>query len=132
MVDTPLVTTISKDKECVTLVNTFFTSGPQEQDQLVKILTDLAEEAMKHQAGFISSNIHRSYDGSTVMSYVQWRSTEHWRAAFQKPEAQKHVKHLIERYKREVAWYQVIHISQAADSIPNSPVSKDMCDFKSG
>jgi len=121
MVDTPLVTTISKDKECVTLVNTFFTSGSGDQDELIKVLVDATEEIMKHQPGFISANIHRSYDGNAVTNYVQWRSTEHWRAAFQKQEVREHIK-ITEKYERKMGLYQVIHVSHAVDSALNDAV----------
>jgi quinol monooxygenase YgiN len=112
MTEAPSAITI--DKECVTLTNTFFTSGFREQDEIIRILTDLTE-VMRHQPGFISAITHRSYDGSTIMDYVQWRSIEHWKAALPIPEAQKHVKLLIEKCRRQVIWYQVTHISQAAN-----------------
>ena len=38
MEDVQLATTISKEEECVILINTFFTSGPQDQDEVIKIL----------------------------------------------------------------------------------------------
>src|SRR5215469_11760309 len=79
-----MVVTISKEKECVTLINTFFTSGSEDQDEVVKVLIDVTEEVMRHQPGFISTSIHRSYDGSTVTNYAQWRSSEDWNAALQK------------------------------------------------
>lgn len=117
MADIPPAITI--DKECVTLTNTFFTAGPQEQDEIIRILTDLTE-VMRHQPGFISAVTHRSCDGSAVMDYVQWRSVEHWKAALPMSEAQKHVKLLIEKCRRQVIWYQITHIAQSAESAANS------------
>lgn len=115
MEDVQLATTISKEEECVILINTFFTSGPQDQDEVIKILIDLTEEAMKHQPGFISANIHRSYDGSAVLNYAQWRSAEHWKTAMQKPEIQEHTK-LVQKYTKKPLLYQVVHVTNAVDS----------------
>jgi quinol monooxygenase YgiN len=112
MTNVPLVTTISKEQECVTLVNTFFTPEPQDQDEVIKVLTDLTKEVMRYQPGFISANIHRSQDGSTVLNYAQWRSTEHWKAAIQKPEIQEHTK-LVQKYTKKPTLYQVVYVSHA-------------------
>lgn len=104
--------TISKEKECVTLINTFFTSGSSDQDEVVKVLIDVTEEVMRHQPGFISTSIHRSYDGSAVTNYAQWRSSEDWNAALQK--AREHLQ-LLTKYTRKPALYEVIYIMHAAD-----------------
>jgi quinol monooxygenase YgiN len=122
MSDAPLITTISQGEKCVTLINVFFTSGPEDQDKLIKIAIDATEEVMRYQPGFISANFHRSYDGSAVVNYAQWRSTEHWSAALQKPEVQEHIKIIKEHYKMKAALYQVVHISHAADPTTDDPV----------
>ncbi len=122
MADVLLVTTISKEQECVTLINTFFTNGREDQDKLIKILVDATEEVMKYQPGFITANFHRSYDGSAVTNYAQWRSIEDWKAAMQKSEVQEHIKITMENYERKRALYQVVHISHAADSVASDGV----------
>jgi quinol monooxygenase YgiN len=122
MADAPLVTTISEGKECVTLINTFFTSGPEDQDKLIKIIINAAEEVMRYQPGFISANLHRSYDGSAVTNYAQWRSTEHWSAALQNPEVQEHIKIIKEHYKMKTALYQIVYISHSANTISKNLV----------
>jgi quinol monooxygenase YgiN len=123
MADIPLVTTISKEQDCVTLINTFFTNGHEDQDKLIKILVDATEEVMRYQPGFITANFHRSYDGSAVTNYAQWHSTEHWKVVMQKPEVQEHIKITKENYERKTALYQVMHISHAVDSTICDPIS---------
>ena len=121
MADASLITTISEAKECVTLINTCFTAGSQDQDEVVKLLIDTGEEVMRHQPGFISANIHQSYDGSAITNYVQWRSSEHLDAALQKSEVQEHII-LFRRRKSKTALYQVIYVLHASDSIANNSV----------
>ena len=118
MSDAPLITTISEDKECVTLINTYLASGHEDQDKLIKIIIDATEKVMRYQPGFISANIHRSYDGSAVTNYVQWRSSEHWSAALQRPEVQEHINIIKERYTMKWAFYDVAYISHTVD--PNT------------
>jgi heme-degrading monooxygenase HmoA len=46
---------------------------------------------MKHQPGFISANIHKSFDGTRVVNYAQWRSREDFEAMRRNPEAGSHM-----------------------------------------
>lgn len=120
MPDAGLITTISEDNECVTLINTFLTSGPEEQDEVIKVLTDLTEKAMRHQPGFISANIHRSLDGSAVLNYAQWRTVDHWKVAMQQPEIQEHLK-LVQKYTKKPMLYQVVYVSHGSDVAISDP-----------
>ena len=67
--------TIAKDNEVVTLINVF-TVAPEDQQRLVDVLADATRAVMRKQPGFVSTNIHRSLDGTRVTNYAQWRSTE--------------------------------------------------------
>ena len=57
----------------VVIINTFHVAPAQAED-LVAALTRVAKEAMRGAAGFISTNLHVSEDGTRVVNYSQWRS----------------------------------------------------------
>lgn len=81
---------IQKDPKIFTLINVF-TVAPRSQDRLVAVLTEATEKSMRHQPGFISASIHRSRDGSRVVNYAQWRSSEDFEAMRSNPEAAAHM-----------------------------------------
>jgi hypothetical protein len=57
--------TIAKDRDLVTLINVF-TVAPEDQQRLVDVLVDATQAVMRNQQGFISANIHSSFDGRRV------------------------------------------------------------------
>ncbi len=59
---------------------------PGDQDQLVKLMSEQAEQIMSKQPGFISINIHKSLDGTRVVNYVQWTTKELLDAAHATPQ----------------------------------------------
>jgi quinol monooxygenase YgiN len=82
--------TIAKDKDVVTLINVF-TVAPEDQQRLVDVLVDATQTVMRKQPGFISANIHRSLDGTTVTNYAQWRRPEAFEAMLRDREAAEHM-----------------------------------------
>jgi quinol monooxygenase YgiN len=74
----------------VTLINVF-TVDPLEQQRLVDVLVDATQAVMRKQPGFVSANIHRSFDGTRVTNYAQWRSREAFEAMIQNQEAAEHM-----------------------------------------
>jgi quinol monooxygenase YgiN len=83
--------TISTGTSPITLINVF-TVEPSKQDELVQLLSDATEKAMKRLPGFVSANIHKSLDGTRVVNYAQWRSKEDFEAMLKNPEAAPHMK----------------------------------------
>ncbi|MDQ2974447.1 MAG: antibiotic biosynthesis monooxygenase [Acidobacteriota bacterium] len=84
------MTTISKENEVVTPINVF-TVRPENQQQLVDLLIEATKKTMRHLPGFVSANIHKSFDGTKVVNYAQWRSVEDFLAIKQNPEARPHM-----------------------------------------
>lgn len=82
--------TIEAGRDILTLVNVF-TVRPERQQQLIDLLAD-ATRTMKQLPGFVSANLHKSYDGKYVVNYVQWRSREDYEAMLHNPEATPHMK----------------------------------------
>ena len=85
------MTIIRAGAPVVTLINVF-TVKPERQLHLVDVLVDATEAVMWHQPGFISANIHRSFDGQRVTNYAQWRTREDFEAMLRNPEAQAHMR----------------------------------------
>jgi heme-degrading monooxygenase HmoA len=82
--------TIQKDRDIVTLINVF-TVKPGHQQQLVEVLIEATKQTMKDMPGFISANIHKSFDGTRVVNYAQWRSREDFQAMTRNPKARPHM-----------------------------------------
>ncbi len=84
------MTTIRVGTPLVTLINVFSVK-PERQQELIDLLVEATEAVMQYQPGFISANIHRSFDGQRVTNYAQWRSREDFEAMLRKPEARVHM-----------------------------------------
>ncbi len=100
------MTTISKDNKVVTLVNVF-TVEPENQQKLVDLLAEATEKTIKNASGFVSVNIHKSLDGVRVVNYAQWKSREDIEAMSKNPEAQAHMKPIMEIAKADFHLYEV-------------------------
>jgi quinol monooxygenase YgiN len=81
---------ITKGNPVVTLVNVF-TVAAENQQRLIDLLIQATEQTMKHLPGFVSASIHRSFDGTKVVNYAQWRSRADFDAMRQNPQAQPHM-----------------------------------------
>jgi quinol monooxygenase YgiN len=67
--------TITKTNTVLTLINVF-TVVPDKQQELIMLLTRATDLSVRHVPGFISASLHRSFDGTKVTMYAQWRSIE--------------------------------------------------------
>jgi quinol monooxygenase YgiN len=84
------VTTIELGASVFTLVNVF-TCEPEKQKRLVAVLIEATEKNIKLMPGFISANIHRSFDGKRVVNYAQWKDKESFEAMRKDPRAIPHM-----------------------------------------
>lgn len=66
---------IQQNNNFVTQIN-LIKVEPENQQQLLELMMEQAETVMAKQPGFISSNIHKSVDGTRVVNYVQWSSQD--------------------------------------------------------
>lgn len=84
------MTTIQQGTDVFTLINVF-TVTPDNQQKVIDMLVEAGEKAMRKLPGFISSNLHKSFDGRAVVNYVQWRSQADFEAMQQNPLATPHM-----------------------------------------
>lgn len=102
-------TQIRVDPSVVTLINVF-TVEPDHQDLLVHLLEQATEDVMRHRPGFVSANIHRGLDGSTVANYAQWASRADFEAMLADPVAREHMHAITEMAESRPALYEVASV----------------------
>src|SRR3984893_3471877 len=82
--------TIRAGAEIFTMVNVF-SVAPDRQQELAHVLIEATEHTMRHLPGFISANIHTSFDGRHVVNYAQWRSRDAFESMLRNPAARPHM-----------------------------------------
>ena len=105
------MTEIIKGASPVTLINVF-TVAPQKADELVRLLDEATDKVMKRQPGFVSANIHRSFSGTHVTNYAQWRSKEDFEAMQRNPECEEHMmaaSRLADKFEPELYAVASVH-----------------------
>jgi quinol monooxygenase YgiN len=85
--------TIDAESAVVTLINVYEVA-PERQAELTQLLSEVTENVMRHQPGFLSVNIHSSFDGARVVNYAQWASKADFDRMLKSPEAQAQMKRL--------------------------------------
>lgn len=106
------MTVISKEQPLVTLINVF-TVASEQQQALLDNLTQVTQEIMHKQPGFISANLHKSLDGTKVTNYAQWRSRADFEAMLQNPEVRQHIQQASQlAISAEPTLYEVSFIAQ--------------------
>ncbi len=108
--------TISAEQTGVVIINVF-TVAPQHQQKLVEMLEDVTERVMQYVPGFISANLHKSFDGTKVTNYAQWESKEALLAMFHNPQATAHMQEIEALAHREGAIYEVIRVMRPSRSL---------------
>ena len=102
---------IETGRDILTLINVF-TVAPEKQEELVDLLIEATEQTMRHLPGFISANIHKSYDGRRVVNYAQWRSRDDFDAMLKNQEAVPHMKRAAELAQFDPILCEVSHVDQ--------------------
>src|ERR1700734_4608 len=74
----------------VTLINVL-PRPPERAAELAELLRLATEEKMQFVPGFVSANIHVSTDGTRVINYAQWQSTQAYQAVFEDPSVRAHM-----------------------------------------
>lgn len=77
-------------REIATLINVF-SVAPERQQELLQVLIEATEKVIRDMPGFVSANLHASVDGTKVVNYAQWRSSDDFNAMLRDPKAIPHV-----------------------------------------
>lgn len=102
----------------VTLINVF-TVEPAHQAELVKLLTQATETAVRHAPGFLSARLHRSFDGTRVAMYAQWQSVEAYQAMREDPGPRPYLERALAIARFEPGMYEVVQ-TFSPESAPRS------------
>jgi quinol monooxygenase YgiN len=91
----------------ISLINVF-TVDPANQQQLLDLLTRATDEFVSLSPGFISSTLHRSFDGTKVTMYAQWRSVEDYEAMRRDPGPLSFLKEALTIATFEPGMYEIV------------------------
>jgi quinol monooxygenase YgiN len=108
------MTTISKEANFLTLINVF-TVEPINQQKLVDLLSLATESTVRKVAGFISSSLHRSIDGTKVTMYAQWKSMEDYQNMRKNSAASPYLEEALKIAKFDPGMYEVVQTFLRAD-----------------
>jgi quinol monooxygenase YgiN len=95
-----------------TLINVF-SVVPDQQQALANLLIEATEHTMRHLPGFISANIHTSFDGRHVVNYAQWRSRDAFEAMLRNPDARPHMARAAALASFDPILCEVAHVDHA-------------------
>jgi heme-degrading monooxygenase HmoA len=102
-------TRISKDANLITVINKFSVE-PENHKRLLQLLDDL-RTVVEKQPGFISANLHKSFEGTRIVSYAQWDTKEDYQAVYTNSDA----KPILDEIKKisKFSWnlYEVVYTS---------------------
>jgi quinol monooxygenase YgiN len=110
------MTTNSLGRELV-LINVF-TVEPDNQQQLLELLTRATETSIRHAPGFISSSLHRGLDGTKVTMYARWRGVEDYRAMRENTAPLAYLRQALAIARFEPGMYEVVEIFSGTSSEP--------------
>lgn len=98
---------IESGNEIVTHINVF-TVAPDKQQLLVDSLTETVNAARKVE-GWLSASIHKSFDGTQVVNYVQFESHAAAQAVLRHLSAEGHLQRNINFGSVAAGQYQVVY-----------------------
>ncbi len=102
-------TRILKDSNLVTVVN-LFSVKPENQKKLLQLLEDL-RVVVEKLPGFISANVHRSFEGTRIVSYAQWNTKEAYQAVYTNSDAKPILDEIKKISKFSWNFYEVVYTS---------------------
>jgi len=103
------MTAISTNSQLITSI-TVFTVAPEHQQQLIDILVRAGEKVIRKQPGFVSVNIHKSMDGTQVVSYSQWESRQAFDQMLQNTTVIPYVQKVLKLATLEPHFYEVVAV----------------------
>jgi heme-degrading monooxygenase HmoA len=96
----------------IILVNTFTANDSSKQQQILDRLEDAAKQILSKHDGFVSSRIHKSLDGTKVMSYVQWENKESIEKMLNDPSAIIHMNDIANIARVNRTLYELVYTEE--------------------
>ncbi len=91
----------------IILINVF-TVEPGNQQRLVDLLVRVTDEFVRQSPGFVSSTLHRSFDGSKVTMYAQWKSVKDYEAMRRDPRPLPFMQEALTFARFDPGMYEVV------------------------
>jgi quinol monooxygenase YgiN len=101
--------TIAKGRKPLTLINVF-TVAPENQQELIDLLTEVTARDVRHHKGFVSASLHRGIDGKKVTMYAQWASVEDYEAMRQNSRSAPALEQALQIAEFDPGMYEVAEI----------------------
>ncbi|SRR5260370_39266110 len=95
------------DAKLVTLINVF-TVEPANQQRLVDLLAHVTVDSVRHAPGFVSATLLRSFDGTKVTMYAQWRTIEDYQAMRNNQASRDSLQQALAMAKFELGMYEIV------------------------
>ena len=95
--------------ETLVFINVF-TVEPKDQDHLLELLIEATDQVISKIPGFISASFHKSFDGTRVINYAQWKSRETFETLFANPEAVRHMTNMRGLATTDKNFYEVVSV----------------------
>ncbi|MGI9566183.1 MAG: antibiotic biosynthesis monooxygenase family protein [Nitrosopumilus sp.] len=86
-----------------------FDVKPESQQEQLDDLTEFFESVVSKQPGLVSTNFHKSLDGTRILNYTQWKKKEDWKNAIRNKEVLNHPKNPIKHAKIHVQDYEAVY-----------------------
>lgn len=80
-----IMAVIEKNNGLYTIVLHFDVKPESQQDQLDDLI-EFFESVVSKQPGLVSTNFHKSLDGTRILNYTQWESKVDWKNAIRNKE----------------------------------------------
>lgn len=96
----------------IILINIFTVNNSSEQQEIVTSLENAAKQILYKHDGFISTRIHKSLDGTKVMSYVQWKNKESIEKMLNDPRVIVHMNDIANMAKVDRTLYELSYTEE--------------------
>jgi heme-degrading monooxygenase HmoA len=103
---------MQRETNGIILVNTFTANDSSKQQQILDRLEDAAKQILSKHDGFVSSRIHKSLDGTKVMSYVQWENKESIEKMLNDPSAIIHMNDIANIARVNRTLYELVYTEE--------------------
>ena len=97
---------IEKNNSLYTIILHFDVKPESQQEQLGDLI-EFFEAIVSKQPGLVSTNFHKSLNGTRILNYTQWESKKDWQNAIRNKEVLNHPKNPIKHVKVHVQDYEV-------------------------
>ena len=103
---------MQRETNGIILVNTFTVNDSSKQQQILDRLEYATKQILDKHDGFISSRIHKSLDGTKVMSYVQWENKESIEKMLNDPSTIIHMNDIASMAKVDRTLYELVYTEE--------------------